>query len=485
MIVLLGFLFILPVSGDSNGGVASVAEARKLGNRKRFRKKSDDSSGGGGGGVTKFARAIMDILKDRKHVTGGSDKTKAIFPKDLRERVFDDLDVKGSSKNKEAFEYALKRLEKKDALKINKHGRVKLIVSMDSSQVSRGSADSDKKRKRKSKDMKQNRVIVDDDDVYSGGGASTDVDDDEEFETGDVNDGSGAENKANDDTVTENGEPSPLLDAVDPKEPGGQPYDVDSGKKTGPDTDGTGTTGDASADEDDSDPAEGIEASTRDDSPASDGNDADTDLVVDADKNGTEVSAGEDATTDPEDEGKAIGESCDSDSDCLNDACGATSVSLGSDKVCCATGSHFQGVCTGQEDGEPCAVTLIARQAGTDKNILHDICDSGFCNIDGFCATPGGTGSKDDGKSEANTSSNAEDNGETGGDSRDVGEDPLEEVMLSSTQDGGSCGTGCIVGASVGSVAAVGAAAGAVVAKKRKAKREEDDAPEADNEGIV
>jgi len=85
-----------------------------------------------------FAREVVSILKDRKHVVGGSDKSKGLYPKELREKVFKEFNIKdGNGKAKDMFDDALKRLKKKGEVVINDKGKVKLVVSMDHSQKSK------------------------------------------------------------------------------------------------------------------------------------------------------------------------------------------------------------------------------------------------------------------------------------------------------------------------------------------------------------
>ena len=183
------------------------------------------------------------------------------------------------------------------------------------------------------------------------------------------------------------------------------------------------------------------------------------------------------------------GGGCDSDGDCLSGACGSTSLSPGSPKICCATGSRLQDVCTGQENGAICVVTSVARQSLSDNTLLNGICASGFCNKDGFCdddhqgeaedtgsqqGTSGAGGENEEEDVEAGTDSPEGENGEEDvGTSTEPDADDEEDITSRASEGGGSCNTVCKVGASVGSVAAVGAVAAAVAAKKRKKDDEE------------
>lgn len=74
------------------------------------------------GDVTK---EIVSILKDRKNVVNGKDKTKDLDQKDLRNKVFDELDISDRGDAKKVFNDAIEKLEKKDEIKVNGDGGVK------------------------------------------------------------------------------------------------------------------------------------------------------------------------------------------------------------------------------------------------------------------------------------------------------------------------------------------------------------------------
>ena len=74
------------------------------------------------GDVTK---EIVSILKDRKNVVNGKDETKDLDQKDLRNKVFDDLDISDRGDAKKLFNDAIEKLEKKDEIKVNGDGGVK------------------------------------------------------------------------------------------------------------------------------------------------------------------------------------------------------------------------------------------------------------------------------------------------------------------------------------------------------------------------
>ena len=77
--------------------------------------------------LTDVTKEVVSILKDRKKVVDGEDKTKTLDQKKLRDKVLDELDVKDSDRGeaKDLFEEALKKLEKKDEIKVNGDGDVK------------------------------------------------------------------------------------------------------------------------------------------------------------------------------------------------------------------------------------------------------------------------------------------------------------------------------------------------------------------------
>jgi len=161
------------------------------------------------------------------------------------------------------------------------------------------------------------------------------------------------------------------------------------------------------------------------------------------------------------------GETCDSDGDCLSGACGSTSLSPGSPKICCA--ARLQDVCTGQENGAICIITSVARQASPDDILLNGICASGFCSKDGFCddKKDGETEDPDSNQNSSDTDGEADEVGVGEETVPETGDDD-EDIASKSSEGGRSCNTGCKVGASVGAVAAVGAIAAAVAATRKK-----------------
>lgn len=79
--------------------------------------------------LTHFAREVISILKDRKKVVNGIDKSKGLYPKQLRERVFKTFGVKdGDGDAKDLFNDAINRLEKKGEVTIEKDGMVKWVL---------------------------------------------------------------------------------------------------------------------------------------------------------------------------------------------------------------------------------------------------------------------------------------------------------------------------------------------------------------------
>ena len=77
--------------------------------------------------LTDVAREVVSILKDRKNVVNGEDKTKTLDQKKLRDKVLNELDVGDSDRGeaKDLFEQALKKLENKDEIKFDEDGDVK------------------------------------------------------------------------------------------------------------------------------------------------------------------------------------------------------------------------------------------------------------------------------------------------------------------------------------------------------------------------
>ena len=91
--------------------------------------------------LTDMTKEVVSILKDRKNVVNGKDKTKMVDQKKLRDKVLDEmvdqkklrdkvldeLDVSDSNRGeaKDLFEEALKKLEKKDEIKFDDEGDVK------------------------------------------------------------------------------------------------------------------------------------------------------------------------------------------------------------------------------------------------------------------------------------------------------------------------------------------------------------------------
>ena len=74
-----------------------------------------------------ITKEVVSILKDRKNVVNGKDKTKDLDQKDLRNKVLDELDIKDSDRGeaKKMFDDAIQNLEKKDEIKVDSDGDVK------------------------------------------------------------------------------------------------------------------------------------------------------------------------------------------------------------------------------------------------------------------------------------------------------------------------------------------------------------------------
>ena len=77
--------------------------------------------------LSDVTKEVVSILKDRKKVVDGEDKTKTLDQKKLRDKVLDELDVRDSDRGeaKDLFEEALKKLENKDEIKFDEDGDVK------------------------------------------------------------------------------------------------------------------------------------------------------------------------------------------------------------------------------------------------------------------------------------------------------------------------------------------------------------------------
>ena len=77
--------------------------------------------------LTDVAREVVSILKDRKNVVNGEDKTKTLDQKKLRDKVMNELDVGDSDRGeaKDLFAEALNKLENKDEIKFDEDGDVK------------------------------------------------------------------------------------------------------------------------------------------------------------------------------------------------------------------------------------------------------------------------------------------------------------------------------------------------------------------------
>ena len=77
--------------------------------------------------MSDITKEVVSILKDRKKVKNGKDKTKSLDQKDLRNKVLDELGVKDSDRGeaKKMFDDAIKKLEKMDEIKVNGDDEVK------------------------------------------------------------------------------------------------------------------------------------------------------------------------------------------------------------------------------------------------------------------------------------------------------------------------------------------------------------------------
>jgi len=364
--------------------VAIVLEGRT----RKHRNRSEPRGGGGGGGdsnkknnrdeessrssdvgVSTMAKVIMAVMKERRHVSGGSDKSRGLYPKDLRDRVFDRLDIrnKGDEHDRDMFRAAIDRLVGKDLIRINKNGKVKLVISMDSSRSKRkvddgDDDDDDDDDKDKQRDKQKEKVR----DPY----AATSDSGDDERDNGQDKDGKN-----------------------DGKEETGQQQETSGGTNANllKDSDGDGYT-DAQEILKGSDPND---ASSTPRNPG--GNDTTSGGGGGAGSNGLACQSDQDCDSNvcvnnvcsrP----KRGGESCDSPYDCLNRTCGKASLSLNAGSVCCETGNEDRGICTGQQDGSPCVLMPTFSPDTTMAVVLDNICASSYCNVDagGICDTENG-----------------------------------------------------------------------------------------------
>lgn len=74
-----------------------------------------------------ITKEVVSMLKARKNVVDGKDKTKALDQNDLRNKVLDELDISDSDRGdaKKMFNDVIEKLEKKDAIKVDGDGDVK------------------------------------------------------------------------------------------------------------------------------------------------------------------------------------------------------------------------------------------------------------------------------------------------------------------------------------------------------------------------
>lgn len=76
-----------------------------------------------------ITKEVVSMLKARKNVVDGKDKTKALDQNDLRNKVLDELDISDSDRGdaKKMFNDVIEKLEKKDAIKVDGDGDVKWV----------------------------------------------------------------------------------------------------------------------------------------------------------------------------------------------------------------------------------------------------------------------------------------------------------------------------------------------------------------------
>ena len=220
-------------------------------NKNKNNKKKSSSSDVG---ISTMAKAIMVIMKDRRHVTGGSDKSRGLYPKELQNRVFEQLDIrnKGGDKDRDTFREAVDRLVGKDLIRINKHGKVKLVISMDSSSRSTRRSDDDdddkddkEKQRDKLKDKLKDPYAASDDDGKDdkqNGGKDKDSGNNGGEDSGQQQDsGGGNTDLIRDSDADGYSDAEEKLKGSDPNDPSSTPRDP------GGDGDGSGSTGDGAS----------------------------------------------------------------------------------------------------------------------------------------------------------------------------------------------------------------------------------------------
>lgn len=237
-------------------------------NKNKNNKKKSSSSDVG---ISTMAKAIMVIMKDRRHVTGGSDKSRGLYPKELQNRVFEQLDIrnKGGDKDRDTFREAVDRLVGKDLIRINKHGKVKLVISMDSSSRStrRSDDDDDKDDKEKQRDklkdkLKDPYAASDDDgkDDKQNGGKDKDSGNNGGEDSGQQQDSGGGNTELIKDSDADGySDVEEKLKGSDPNDPSSTPRDP-GGDGDGDGNGGeSGSTGDGDGSGSDGDGASGSE----------------------------------------------------------------------------------------------------------------------------------------------------------------------------------------------------------------------------------
>ena len=425
--------------GDSSSG--DSGDSSGSGDKNKNNKKKDEGkSSSSGVGISTMAKAIMVIMKDRRHVSGGSDKSRGLYPKKLRDRVFEQLDIrnKGGDKDRDTFREAVDRLVGKDLIRINKNGKVKLVISMDSSSRSTRRSDDDDKDDKEDSGQQQD-----------SGSGNTDL-----LQDSDRDGYSDAEE---------------MLKGSDPNDSSSTPRDP-AGDGDG-DRDGDGSTGDGGGkDPPTSGGSSGVGEKCRKNAECSSGICGNKGICkesgsgadgADGDgggnpsqpsdgSNGSSCEIDQDCDTNvcvdsvcsrP----KRDGESCDSPYDCLNGVCAKASLSPSEPgSLCCKTGEEERGVCTGQPDGSPCVLMSSSSPDATVTMVLEDVCASSYCNLDigGLCDTLPGEEKIEEGSGNMDGDQYARPN--VPGDGSN-GSSKGEDVSPA----GSSCDAGCISAATI------------------------------------
>ena len=517
-------------------------------NKKKNKKDGDGGSSSADIGISTMAKGIMAIMKERRHVTGGSDKSKGLYPKELRDRLFDRLDIpnKGDEDDRDTFRQAIERLVAKDLIKINKHGRVKLVISMDSSRSKRkdddddddgDDDDDDDDAKDKQRDEQKDKVR-DPHDAGTSNGDSGENERDDGKDVGSGNDGK-EETGQHQDQQDSGGTNTDLLrdsdgdGYTDAEEilKGSDPNDASSTPRdpNGNGDDNTGSTGNGDGGEEGSGTNEdttsgagvgeecvrnndcnskvcgtdGICKSPDDSDGSSEPDGGGGEFVDPGESTGGTMSGSNGSACEMDRDcdtnvcvnnvcsrPKRSGESCDSPYDCLNGTCGKVSLSTGAESVCCETGKEERGVCTGQPDGSPCVLMSSSSPEATVTVVLDDVCASSYCNLNagGVCdtllseETAPGSGGEGDRGGGGGGDGDEE---TTDANTNVMPTDPGDSEAADASAAGSSCDAGCIAAVTVPVSIFILIVVGATAYSMKKRRDEEGNVTEGEMEAPV